>query len=427
MKTIAAIYIANRYWCNESDLNKAMEDVKLTFMETVDEILFLFDNDITKLSEIADKDDLIIAIPLSGAVQPSIIETEKKYKNIIIMAAYIKGILSNRTSILATGYNAAPTVMDSYAVLKRSNKNVKLILSLEELKKTIKVYGAYNKVKGAKLLLIGETEPWVVSSDRDLEVYENKFDLNIVKITKEQVIEMFNKVDENDELFKKIKSYFIKDDVKIIEPTSLDIIKAIKLATVMVQLLKDYKADGLAVACFSLIKDLDTTTCFALSYINSQTQYVGSCEGDIESMISLLALKNIARSPLWMANPNIQSDRTINFAHCTSPLDMDKKKNNYRIRSHHESGRGASPEVELPLGETVTLFRIGNHGTQCMIQLGRSVDNIKENTCRTQVKINMESFDSYIENSLGCHMVITYGDIKEDAKYLAALLKIEVL
>ncbi len=427
MKTIAAIYIANRYWNDPKDLKYAMEDVETTFIEYVDELVFLFDNDISALIDGANKDDLIVAIPLSGAVQPSIIESEKHFKNIVIMAAYIKGVLSDKTSILSTGYNAAPTVMDSYAVLKRCNKNIKLLLSIEELKNTIKVFRAYNEVRGARLLLIGDTEPWVVSSDRDLSVYENKFDLNIVKISKSYVVEKFNKMNEEDDGFLKIKSYFINDNVKIVEPSTSDINKALRLAAVMVDLLDEYEANGLAVACFSLIEDLDSTACFALSYINSQTKYVASCEGDIESMISMLALKNIATSPLWMANPNIQNDRTINFVHCTSPLDMDKKQNDYILRSHHESGRGVSPEVSLPLGEIVTLFRIGNHGNQCMVQLGRTLENIKENTCRTQVKIDLESFDSYIENSLGCHMVITYGDIKDKVKSLAELLDLEVL
>ncbi|MBK5200731.1 MAG: hypothetical protein JJE21_04260 [Spirochaetaceae bacterium] len=426
MSIISAIFVSTRYWSNREELDLSILEATKTYLNFSDAVVVLEDGDISSLSKY-QVNDFIIAIPFSGAVQASILECSKKFKKIVIFASYIKGILSDKLSDLLIQYNAAPTVMDSYAVLKRDNKFVKLLLNEKQLKQYIKVLEAYDYTTTANLLLIGDIEPWVVSCDRDLSVYENKLGLKINHISKQVLIDKYNSLSKDDKDFNKVKAVFVKNNTIIVEPTNKDIDKAILLTLAILALIKEYNATGLAIACFDLIKDLDTTSCLALSYINGNTDYVAACEGDVESMISMVMLKKLASSPLWMANPNLQSNEIINFAHCTSPLNMNNEGCNYILRNHHESSRGVSPQVELPINKELTMFRYGNLGQSISVQSATSIEGKREVTCRTQLTLKPNSFEYYINTTLGTHMIITYSNITGEIKQLAKLLELEIL
>ena len=98
------------------------------------------------------------------------------------------------------------------------------------------------------------------------------------------------------------------------------------------------------------------------------------------------------------------------LAHCTVPRTLVE---NYRLRSHFESGLGVGIQGTLPTGP-VTLLRIG----------GRKMDRLwlaegkilrsgeAENLCRTQVEIQLTTggtVTDLLHAPLGNHIVMVLG------------------
>ena len=427
MKVLAGIFISTRYWNDSGKMNVAIEEGKKVFQSFADEVILFYDTEEVSLEKY-DADDIFIVIPFSGAVQPSVLRTSTHFNHVCIYAAYIQGNVSPSLATSMLALNAAPTVMDSYAVIKRTNEQVKLALDEQGVRQFIRVHKAYDSVSHSTLLLVGDTEPWVVSASRDLSVYENRLGCKISVIHPDELIKIFAALEATDPEVGKITKHFMDaSGGDLVEPNLDDVIKASRLAASLLILLQNHTASGVAIACFNLISLLDTTSCLGLSYINDCTSSIASCEGDVDSLVSFLMMKQLTDDKLWMANPNLQNDKTVNFSHCTAPIFVCGKNCNCRLRNHHESGKGVSPEVSLPVGQTLTLFRLGNDAKSVTINTGISIEGNAEKTCRTQLRVRLDTFDRYIETSLGTHQVIAFEDISKELNQLSKLFGLEVL
>ena len=113
-----------------------------------------------------------------------------------------------------------------------------------------------------------------------------------------------------------------------------------------------------------------------------------------------------------MANPaQIDSkSNTLWLAHCTVPRKLVE---DYRLRSHFESGLGVGIQGTLPKGP-VTLLRIGGRGMDRLWlaegEILRSGD--AENLCRTQVEIRLTNggtVTDLLRTPLGNHIVLVLG------------------
>jgi L-fucose isomerase-like protein len=427
MKILAGIFISTRYWNDVEQRNAALEEGKQTLLTFADEVILFYDTDQVNLEKY-DTNDILVVVPFSGAVQPSVLRYSAYFKHVCIYAAYVQGNVSTALGTVMLALNAAPTVMDSYAVLKRTNRNVQLALDEKEVRQFVTLHKAYETISHATLLLVGETEPWVVSASRNLSSYENRLGCKILVIPPDELIGIFDTLGASDPEVVKVSNHFLNaSGGKLVEPNTEDIVKASRLAVSLLTLLKKHEASGVAVACFNLISLLDTTSCLGLSYINDCTDSIASCEGDLDSLVSLLMMKQLTDDKLWMANPNLQKDRTVNFAHCTAPITVCGKSCDCRLRNHHESKKGVSPEVDLPIGKNLTLFRLGDEAKSVTINTGVSIEGEREETCRTQLHVQLASFEKYIETSLGTHQVIAFENISQDLTKLSRLFGLEVL
>ena len=93
-------------------------------------------------------------------------------------------------------------------------------------------------------------------------------------------------------------------------------------------------------------------------------------------------------------------------------------KTNYTVRSHHETGVSVAQRIEVPMPQKVTLFRIGNEFSEATLFGADFISNPDEDTCRTQFRFQIDSTQKRLEESLGCHHMVIFGD------YVAALREI---
>ncbi|WP_343084014.1 hypothetical protein [Blautia producta] len=421
MRIVYCFFASRRYWKNEQELLETFQTISKQISGGAASVLVTENGDLEKLPE----GDCLAAIPMSGAMQACILKAAELYGKTVLYAAYVRGNAPDKMTQRMLRNNAAPTVMDTWAVLRRGNAPALFAMNEEELARSIKIMDTYIYVQNAKLLLIGETEPWVVSNSSDLGSYEQRFGVKLQHVRQEELAGLYHRTTNEQALV--YYRYFSERAQEIIEPTEEDLWNASRMAAALTTLLEKYNAQGCALACFDLLKE-GTNSCLAVSYVNDCTAYLAACEGDLDSAVTMLLMKKLTSGRCWMANPGLQPDRTINFSHCTAPIcATGGKPLPCILRSHHESGIGVSLQVSLPVDRTVTICRISDEASKITIQRGITIRGAYECACRTQLHVEMEDPLHYLDTVLGCHQVIAFDDITDELQKLAGLFGLEIL
>ncbi len=420
MKPVAIFFASSRYWKDEQALQRAYEQLAGEMPQGVKCTLVKDTTDPAALP----MGNCLVAVPMSGAVQQAALAAAGRYEQAALYGIYIRGNAPEELCSEMLRCNAAPTLMDSWAVLRRRMPGARLALNARELADTLELWEAFYAVKGSTLLRVGETEPWVISNASSLAVYEQRFGLAIRCVEQAELAGLYRQAGQ--EQARPYYEWFCQNSTGCAEPTDGQLWDAARMAWALLALLERYGAQGMAIACFNLLSE-GTTSCLGVSYLNDCTPWVAACEGDMDSAVTMLLMKRLAKTKLWMANPGLQADGTVNFSHCTAPIRCTGGPQPCILRSHHESGIGVSLQVEMPLDIPVTACRISNEASQMTVHTGRSISGPYEPACRTQLHIRFDDMPHYLRTALGCHQVFAFEDIALKLRELAGLFGLEVL
>lgn len=281
MKTVAVFFASSRYWKDESVLQRAYSELAGGMPQGVECALVKDTAGPNALPE----GSCLIAVPMSGAVQRAVLAAAGRYEQVALYGAYIRGNAPDVWCDEMLRCNAAPTLMDSWAVLRRRGPGVRLALNAAGLADTLKLWEAYYSVKDATLLMIGKTEPWVISNASSLDVYERRFGLTIRCIEQAELAGLYRQASR--EQAQPYYEWFCQNSTGCKEPTDAQIWDASRMAWALLALLDRYKAKGAALACFNLLSE-GTTACLGVSYLNDCTPMVAACEGDMDSAVTML-------------------------------------------------------------------------------------------------------------------------------------------
>jgi len=419
MKCVYLFFAARRYWPDRDRLTAVYEEVSERIAQDGESRLLTDDGQDTY-----PEGDCAVLVPMSGAVQKRILQAADTYESCILYGAYVQGNASPAALSSMLYANSAPTLMDTWAVLRRRKRNVMLALSEKDLGLKKEVLEAYTYVRGARILKIGETEPWVISNAASTAAYEERFGIQILPVRQQEIVDIYEKTSDEDA--EPYRHFFESGSQRSVEPDEEDLRKAARMAYALDTLLEEYHAEGAAIACFDLLRT-GTNMCLGVSYINDCTDRFVSCECDMDSAVTMLLMKKLTRNRLWMANPGLHPDGTVNFSHCTGPIHVKGSACPCVLRSHHESGIGVSLQIDYPIGTRVTACRISDNAGKITVQMGTSVEGLYEDCCRTQMYVRFDDFDHYLETALGCHQVFAFEDIEKKVRSLAGLFGLTVL
>lgn len=273
-------------------------------------------------------------------------------------------------------------------------------------------FRAQRSLYGRRIGVFGAPSSWLVASNVDYLLAKRRWGIEYTDIPLERIYEQFPKItdDEVDASCAAVASQALACR----EATPEDLIKAMRLYRAIKKVCEEEKLDALTISCFKVIEQLDTTGCLALSLLNDEGIIAG-CEGDLQSIFTLLAVKALTAKGAFMANPSLINTRTneLILAHCTIGL---KQSDRYVIRNHFETEKGIGIQGMLPTGD-VTIVKCGG---ECLDEYYLSTGTLTENTnyinmCRTQVRIKMNTPAEYfLKNPLGNHHLMIQGN-HEDA------------
>jgi L-fucose isomerase-like protein len=327
----------------------------------------------------------------------------------------ISNSLKKPTLLWANPFNnSLASSLEAFSKL-REKVPIKLFYSLinseaiEEIKNFSEVCETLEKIKKIKIGCVGEPTKWPLTFKNKKII--RKFGPEIVKLKVEDLINETKNVNEEEvkNIFEKLKKSFGK-----IKVSEREIRNSAKIYLAMKRLITKHKLSAITIKCFDLL-DYNYSACLGMSLCNDEGLIAG-CEADIQATLTMMIVSFLTNQPCWMANPSrIDKEKnTITLAHCTIATKMIANLSKATLLPHMESGKFLSLRGPLK-NDKATLVRLGGNLDKILIAPGKIVrsDMKEENLCRTQVEFKLEgNLEEWLENSLGNHQILVYGDIE---------------
>ena len=269
-------------------------------------------------------------------------------------------------------------------------------------------------LQGQRIGLFGKPSDWLIASGVDRDYLFHHFGVETLDIDLQRLIDGIKAIPQTDAV--KVAQTIVKRSIDTIEPSCADMVEAAKAYLAIKKICQEEHLNAMTIRCFNIVKTCGTTSCLALALLNDEG-IVAGCEGDMQTLMSMLLAKRLCGEEAFMANPSQLTDSTSMLAHCTIPLKMC---DDITIRSHFESGIGVAIQGMLPLTD-YTIFKWG--GPQLdryFVTEAQAVEApYSDHFCRTQITLNVNLKPYLLKHSIGNHHVIIKG--RHEAKIRAAL------
>lgn len=237
-------------------------------------------------------------------------------------------------------------------------------------------------LSGVRIGVFGQPSDWLIASGVDYEYIKERYGIETVFIDLQRLV---------DEVGSSEKS---------------DMLAADKTYAAIKKICQDERLDAMTIRCFDIVKACNTTSCLALAKLNDEG-IVAGCEGDMQTLMTMILAKKLCNEPAFMANPSILTDTTTMFAHCTVPLSMCFRTT---MRTHFESGIGVAVQGDMPLTDYTIMKWGGRRLDKFFVTEAKAIKNEYSNHfCRTQITFDVNLKPYLLNHPIGNHHVIIKG------------------
>ena len=425
-------FLASAFYFSMRDEVKDLMQSWLSYLRDSDlpfnrPYLVMDSEELSNLQDSKNTSEWPLLLILSGGTQSSALHIIEKHHGATIWFLHpSNGVLPSELEArlpLMLARNAIPAIMDVWArsIWNQSASHVLVnrCSDLATLSEAISLAKAFKRVHNTRLLRVGKTESWVVSSENNSDRFTEATSIRTTQIPVKSLVDSYKAIEPTEEV-KALASRYLKRAVKVIEPRIDDVIDSVRLYVALVSLLKEYKANAVAISCFSLAKMIGVTPCVAVSLINESQGTVASCEGDLDAAASLLLAKAVADRPVFMGNVIVNLDNTLDIVHCTAPISLGLDiQTEVILRSHHETSSSVGQAVRvLGTEKEATIFRLGVRARKASVVRAKFLRNLDLPTCRTQWRFSVPDSLCFLDALLGNHQVVVFGDYTQPLSQL---------
>ena len=266
-------------------------------------------------------------------------------------------------------------------------------------------------LQGLRIGLFGQPSDWLIASGVDRDYVLEQFGVETIDIDLQRLIDGIKAIPQTDAV--KIAQAIVKRSKAVKEPSCADMVEAAKAYLAIKKICLEERLDAMTIRCFDIVKACGTTSCLALALLNDEG-IVAGCEGDMQTLMSMLLAKRLCGEEAFMANPSNLTSETSMLAHCTIPLAMC---DDISIRSHFESSIGVAIQGALPLTD-YTIFKWGGPRLDryFVTEAQAVAAPYSDHFCRTQITLNVDLRSYLLQHSIGNHHVIIKGRHAEEIK-----------
>ena len=251
---------------------------------------------------------------------------------------------------------------------------------------------------GGRYGVVGKPSDWLIASIREEKEVSSVLGSELIDIDMNELLEAYNAMEGSED---------IRD--------GLDFGSSNRLVKAVTKIREEHFLDGLTIRCFDLLDSIHTTGCLSLANLNAEG-FIGTCEGDVMSMLTMAVVRKVTGQSSFQANPSRIDvrDNTMVLAHCTLPYDMAES---FGYDTHFESGIGVALKGELKT-QPVTILRLAKDLRTFWCAEGEIMENLSESTlCRTQIEVRLDddySVGDLLINPCGNHHIVFYGRHRDE-------------
>ena len=350
-----------------------------------------------------DKDELSILLLATGGVEQMVVkDIERLPRPIILLADGLQNSLASALEI-------------STWLRERGIKNEILHGDIFEIKKRITHLGinykVQNKLRSEKVGVFGTPAPWSIASGVDYFLAKQRWGIEFVNIPLMRVYEIYNNLSDSDVAILCTNFLSTAHSSNEINPRAL--IKSMKLYKSIRQICEEEGLTAVSLNCFKTLSEIGVTGCVANSLLNDEG-IVSGCEGDLQTIFTMVMIKTLTRQVGFMCNPNKidVKEKKLILGHCSVGTHQTS---NFVLRNHFSGKDTVTIQGFLPLGEYTLLKCGGECLDKYFVSSGYILDNTaSESNSRTEVLYKMNEDPSYfLKNALGNHHVLVRGDHQE--------------
>jgi len=331
-------------------------------------------------------------------------------------------------------YSGSGGFLKTNSLVKKENLPVVCIGSsnFQDVINSVKLFSVMKRMKESKILVVTDGESWGSENEKIKKIREI-FGTEVIRINSEELNSYYEKVNLDEA--KKYKDKWIKEALKVVEPTEEEILKSARMYLSLKKAMQDKRADAVTVDCLGLYYSgkLFAYPCLAFFQLNNEG-LTGVCEADLDSTITQLLIRYLTVRPGYVSDPVIDTaTNQIIYAHCVATNKVygpDGLSNPYIIRSHTEDQKGASVQSIMPTGEIVTTVKVSSINKAFSIHTGKTVANVNEDkACRTKLAAEVDAekiLDNYHFEIFGWHRVTFYGNYRKEMINLATLYGLKI-
>lgn len=269
-------------------------------------------------------------------------------------------------------------------------------------------FKAQCSLTGLRVGVMGSPAGWLIASNVDYLLAKRRWGIEYIDVPLDRIYEHYEQITD-DEVGEDC-AYLAAKALACREATPEDMIKEMRLYRAVKKVIEEEKLGAITLSSFRLIEQTGITGYLVLALLNDEGIIAG-CEGDLQSIFSMLVAKALTGKSTFMGNPSLINAHTneIILAHCTIGIAQTEK---FIIRNNFETESGIGIQGILPTGD-VTIVKCGG---ECLDEYYLSTGTLTENTnyinmCRTQARIKLNTSAGYfLKSPLGNHHIMLHGD-----------------
>jgi hypothetical protein len=372
----------------------------------------------------------------TGADAQKILEADADVDGYMV---YMTGLWTNAPQTIAASgrptifvddnYSGSGEFLQAHAEARRKSFKVAGVSSsrFEDVVNAAKCFECMARLRSSTILQVGTG-----FGSMDKGIFE-AFGTKVRPLVHQQLDDAYKKADRAQAA--KWADKWMRGAKKIVEPSREEIRKSGAMYLAMCKLMQDRNAQAITIDCLGGFYGGKITAypCLGFFQLNNDG-YVGACEADLKSTITMLVMTYLVGRPGYISDPVIDTSKNrIIYAHCVAPNKVfgpDGPTNPYHIRSHSEDRKGAAIRSLMPLGEMTTTVEFDTDNRRVLIHQAKTVENVDEDrACRTKLAAEVRGDIYKLMGNWqgGWHRVTFYGDHKQQVRNLAALIGFEVV
>jgi hypothetical protein len=246
----------------------------------------------------------------------------------------------------------------------------------------------------------------------------------------EDLMPLLEKVDEA--AARKEMELWKKEATRVIEPSDRTLLDAARMTLLLRSLVQEERLSAISIDCLSFSfsgKPPIPLPCVAFTRLRDEG-ITAPCEADVCALLTSMVLQEISRKPAYQCNVSEVDfgKSTLILRHCVAPIRLqgrDAPPLPHNLRDYHGMGKGATVEVQFPVGIDVTLGLFSKDLASFVLWPGKTqfrasdienppVADAPASTqvrkyCSNQLAVKFKYIEQLQQRLAGCHHVMVAG------------------